>query len=499
MPAEFVLRTGVLTLLISLLLGSAFAIWFQARRSPLNRLLALTLGFISIWQLVGFLQTQALPAILRPLQMLSGTIAALVFFHLTRHMIPGASSWPSRITWAAGLLQCLGYAALALDAGLSVGLIENTEGANHVASGVYTASLALIYTGGIASGVYARAKVTEYSVKRRITGISLGIGGSALTSILIVNVFYFSGVEAPFAVERAVVVVALISLAMAVLHEQTTSNEHLLRVIREKEKGLGERNRIIENELDMARLIHDRLFPARPPRIPGYDIFGACISTDKVGGDFYDFYTRIENLGIFVADVSGHGIPAAFIASCTKMAFNYSAAHSENGSTLLKKMDVAIARRSVQSMYVTAVYAEIDYQTRVLQYATGGHIPFLLHRRTTDEFFALKASGTPLGLATGKPFELKQIQLHIGDRIVIYTDGITESTDARGEPFGDEHLKQLIRRYAAQSAESLVQHILQAVPLFTGRPRLDDDSTIVVIDVLEEVPHEADRPAAQQT
>lgn len=487
MPAEFVLRTGVLTFLLSLLLGSAVALWVQGRRSPLNRLLAFTLVLLSLWQLAGFLQTQTLPEILFPLQMCFATLAALSFFHLTRHMIPGASPWPIRIAWSLGLLQCAGYAAMTANGILDAGWFPPPLDA--AVDRVYTISLAVIFSAGIASGLYARTRVTEHALKARITGISLGIGVSALTSILVVNVFHYMGAAAPFAVERVVVVVALISLGIAVLHEQTSSGEHLLRVIREKEKGLAERNRIIESELDLARLIHDRLFPARPPRIPGYDIFGACISTDKVGGDFYDFYTRIDNLGVFVADVSGHGIPAAFIASCTKMAFNYSAAHSENGSTLLKKMDVAIARRSVQSMYVTAVYAEIDYHSRTLEYATGGHIPFLLHRRNGDEFFALKASGTPLGLATGKPFELRSMQLQTGDRIVLFTDGITESSDARGQPFGEEHLKQLIRRYASQSPESLVKHVLQAVPLFTGRPRLDDDSTIVVIDVLEPQDH----------
>lgn len=487
MPAEFVLRTGVLTFLLSLLLGSAVALWVQGRRSPLNRLLAFTLMLLSLWQLAGFLQTQALPDTLHPLQMCFATLAALAFFQLTRQMIPGASTWPARLAWSFGLLFCAGYMLMAASAAFDAAWFPSDLHA--ITSWIHTSSLAMIFSAGIASGLYARTRVVEHALKARITGISLGIGVSALTSILVVNVFHYLDVAAPFAVERVVVVVALISLGMAVLHEQAASGEHLLRVIREKEKGLAERNRIIESELDMARLIHDRLFPARPPRIPGYDIYGACISTDKVGGDFYDFYTRIDNLGIFVADVSGHGIPAAFIASCTKMAFNYSAAHSENGSTLLKKMDVAIARRSVQSMYVTAVYAEIDYDTRVLHYATGGHIPFLLHRRKENRFFALKASGTPLGLATGKPFELKSMQLQTGDRIVLFTDGITESTDASGRPFGEEHLKQLISRYAAQSPENLVKHVLQAVPLFTGRPRLDDDSTIVVIDILEPQDH----------
>lgn len=482
--ADLVIRTCVLTLLVSLLLGAAFAIWFQGRRSPLNRLLAVTLGLIALWQLSGFLRTLAFPATFEAAQLISGTLAALSFFQLTRQMIPRSRHWPVRFAWAAGIVLCVLSWVFAIPE-------DHYPAPVNV---IYTATLTLLYSGGIASGLFARLKISEHAMKRRVTGITLGIGASALTSILIVTAFSHHGLEPPFAVERVVVVVALISLGLAVLHDQSSSNEHLLRVIREKEKGLAERNRIIETELDLARLIHDRLFPSRPPRIPGYDISGACISTDKVGGDFYDFYTRIENLGVFVADVSGHGIPAAFIASCTKMAFNYSAAHSENVSMLLKKMDVAVARRSVQSMYVTAVYAEIDYATRTLHYATGGHIPFLVYRRPTGEFFSLKASGTPLGLATGKPFEQGSMQLYAGDRIILFTDGITESSDSSGQPFGEEHLRQLVRKYANQSAESLVQHVLQAVPIYTGKPRLDDDSTIVVVDVLE-LPDEKEAPA----
>lgn len=502
MVTEFAVRVAFLVLLLALLLGIAFTVYFQNRKSIFNRLLALQLLLVCFWQYAGFLHATLLvsPVALQPLQMVFGATAGFVFLILARSMAGLERGWFD----AAGALSCFGVsgyyvvriffpetddpsAFLWRDPSLF-----KPEGQPHPGYVTYTIVLAAYYISGLFFITRAYLREGDERKRKQLVTVAASIGVASLSGIIFVNGFYILNIPMLLPLERFVMLVALCILAYSVLGQGAWSNESLIQIIQEKERSLTERNRIIESELDLARLIHHRLFPEKPPRIPGFDIQGACISTDKVGGDFYDFYTRVENLGVFIADVSGHGIPAAFIASCTKMAFNYSASHSENGSQLLKRMDVSIARRAVQSMYVTAVYVEIDYASRVMSYCNAGHCPILLHRRADNAVTLLKAKGSPLGLMTGKPFELKTLQLQDGDRIVLFTDGLTESIDMARKPFGEDRLRELLLRSENQNATDVTSSVMKEILNYTGRARLEDDTTIVVVDVLPRLSEHVD-------
>jgi len=491
LSTELAIRIAIVILLLSVLLGTALSVFFQNRKSLFNRLLALQLVLVCAWQFAGFMHAFLLidPSILRPLQMVFGLLAGAVFLRLARAMGGRLFGWPEITAGCATVVFSIYYVLRIVFPGSGnpdeFVLIDTIPAvpatANYIA---YTLLLTILYVGGIVVIIGARRHEADRSTRRMMLVVAGSIGVAALSGLAFNNGTYILGVQLPLHFERFIVIGALGLLAYSVLGQQAWSNETLLNIIREKEGSLAERNRIIESELDLARLIHHRLFPEKPPRVPGFDIQGACISTDKVGGDFYDFYTKVQGLGIFIADVSGHGIPAAFIASCTKMAFNYSAAHAENGSQLLKRMDVSIARRAVQSMYVTAVYAEINYANRTLAYCNAGHCPILLHRRADDTVEFLKAKGSPLGLMTGKPFEERILPLLSGDRIIFFTDGLTESVDMAKKPFGEDRFKEFIRTGRERSAGELTTSVIQEIINFTGRARLEDDSTIVVVDVL---------------
>ncbi|HMU83138.1 MAG TPA: PP2C family protein-serine/threonine phosphatase [Leptospiraceae bacterium] len=479
-------------LFLSLLLGTAFALYFQDRRNTLNRLLALQLILIAIWQYTGFLHAllSAGPPLVRPLQIVAGVVAAYVFFVLGRHLGRlRAGKWEAAgAAWIFLIFIYYMVRILIPDSGNAAEfvLVDGRPVYGPTPAYVtYTSTLSAFYGVGIFHILKARRREEDTVMRKRMLLIVLTIGAAAMSGIIFINTFYILNIQMPFPIERVIMVSALLFLGYSVLGERAFSNENLIRLVREKEKAIRDRNRVIESELDLARMIHSRLFPDKPPRIPGYDIQGACISTDKVGGDFYDFYTRLENLGIFIADVSGHGIPAAFIASCTKMAFNYSAGHAENGTQLLKKMDVAIARRAVQSMYVTAVYAEIDYASRQLSYCTAGHGPILLHRRSDNTLQHLKAKGSPLGLMTGKPFEMRTLQLIPGDRLVFFTDGLTESINHERKPYTEERFHEFVRGSAESTAHQVTTNAILEILDYSGDRNLADDTTIVVVDVLE--------------
>ncbi|MCE9596624.1 MAG: serine/threonine-protein phosphatase [Spirochaetia bacterium] len=493
MVTEFSIRVGFLVVLLALLLGISFTVFFQNRSSIFNRLLALELLLLSCWQFAGFLQVILLvsPLTLQPLQMIFGGMAGYVFLRLARSMAGVKKDWFDSLAFLMCSAVTIYYVIRIFypDTGEPSAFLllepkARINGMPHPGYVVYTAILAAFYISGLFFIVRSYFGEQDDRSRKQLLTVVASIGVASISGIVFVNGFYILNIPMLLPLERFVMLGALCILAYSVLGQQAWSNESLLRIIQENERSLAERNRIIESELDLARLIHHRLFPEKPPRIPGYEIQGACISTDKVGGDFYDFYTRVENLGVFIADVSGHGIPAAFIASCTKMAFNHSAAHSENGSQLLKRMDVSIARRAVQSMYVTAVYIEIDYASREMSYCNAGHCPILLHRRADNSVIPLKSKGSPLGLMTGKPFELRTFQLLDGDRIVLFTDGLTESIDLARQPFGEERLRDLLITCSGQNAADVTSSVMQEILTFTGKATLEDDTTIVIVDVL---------------
>jgi len=195
----------------------------------------------------------------------------------------------------------------------------------------------------------------------------------------------------------------------------------------------------------------------------------------SVAGDLYDFL-RVDDrhAGAIVADVSGHGIPAALIASMMKIAVSSQSPLAHDPAALLREVNRTL-RGQVRRVFVTACYLFFDMEQRRVTVANAGHPPPLLHRGGT-----LRELG-PYGVMLGRfeaAYTAETIELRPGDRIVAYTDGVPEALNARGEAFGQERLEQLIRDGA--SAET----IAQAVRQWRDEKSEADDVTLLFIDVL---------------
>ncbi len=253
------------------------------------------------------------------------------------------------------------------------------------------------------------------------------------------------------------------------------------RQIEEQSRELRERNQIIERELDMARLIQQKLLPASPPVVPGLQIAAACLSMDKVGGDFYDLAPYRGGLGVFLGDVSGHGIPAAFLASVAKTAFDFSSWTTDSPSHVLGAMNEVVAHRSVASMFVTAVFAR--FSNAEIEGATAGHWPPIIFRVKDDSFVNVTGKGRPLGFGGEKPYQNFSEKLQPNDRIVFFTDGILETRNSSGELFGEERFRDLIRSSLHLNAAQFLESVFRATHDFAGGAGLTDDATLVVVDV----------------
>lgn len=234
----------------------------------------------------------------------------------------------------------------------------------------------------------------------------------------------------------------------------------------------GERDSIaIENELHTAREIQQSILPRAMPDLPGLRFDAGYVPATSVGGDMYSFLSSESGAGVLVADVAGHGVPAALIASMVKIAVSSQARLAGDPAALIAELN-AILRRDVRRAFVTATYLWIDGQSATV--CNAGHPPPLLYR--DGAFLELGAPGVLLGRFADARYTAVATDLQPGDRIVAYTDGIPEARNAREEQFGEERLRELVRTGAS------AQRVLNAVQEWRAKSDDADDLTIVTVE-----------------
>ncbi|MCP4132855.1 MAG: AAA family ATPase [bacterium] len=277
---------------------------------------------------------------------------------------------------------------------------------------------------------------------------------------------------------------AAISIENASLYQnlETKVKDRTLELEQANEK-LAQRNRVIEDELTVARLLQQKLLPGDLPEIPGYRGEVIYIPMDKVGGDFYDFKTNENFIELFIADVSGHGLPGAFLSMITKMSFE-NITEKKSPKDVLVQINDVICRSTVLSNYVTAFYCIINRKTNVMRFSNAGHFPPFVYRKKSDEFFDLRTKGHPLGWFKTIKLEDKEIGLLPGDRVILYTDGITECENPLRELFGEERFKDFVRENSGLSPEEFTRALIAHLKEYSERDDFVDDLCLIVFDVV---------------
>jgi len=240
----------------------------------------------------------------------------------------------------------------------------------------------------------------------------------------------------------------------------------------------GERERMaIDNELTTAREIQRSILPKEMPSVAGLRVSAGYDPASSVAGDLYDFIAVDESrTGVLVADVAGHGVPAALIASMVKIAFSSQARLADDPSALMAELN-AILRRDVRRAFVTATYLWFDMASRRVTVCNAGHAPPLLFR--DGSFLELGGAGVLLGRFASARYTAVATELQAGDRIVAFTDGIVEARNARDEQFGEERLRASIARSATIDELIAEVHAWRAAT----DPAEADDLTVVVVEV----------------
>ena len=257
----------------------------------------------------------------------------------------------------------------------------------------------------------------------------------------------------------------------------------MLRGIREQ---LARQLLVIQKELETAREIQQSILPESVPQIVGLDIAARYVPMSSVAGDFYDFIVLDDkHVGILVADVSGHGMPAALIASMLKIALSMQVDHADRPAEVLHGLNQALCGK-FQRQYVTAAYAFFDMVKSTVTYAGAGHPPFLLWSTSSANVRAIEQNGLFLGRFEFATYSSLEIPLAPGDWGLLFTDGIPETTNAAKVEFGAERFHQFLRSQQNTLADELLEQLLVELSLWSARTKgedLDDDMTMVAIHV----------------
>jgi phosphoserine phosphatase RsbU/P len=234
----------------------------------------------------------------------------------------------------------------------------------------------------------------------------------------------------------------------------------------------------IQQELEVARRIQLSILPAAFAASEHFTVAARFVPMTSVAGDFYEFiYTGNGTVGLLVADVSGHGVPAALIASMMKVAITSQRHSATTPERLLAGVNETLCGNT-QNQFVTAAYVHLDASCGEFCYAAAGHPPMLLLR--DEQIFRIEENGLVLALLSSAVYASTKQPLLRGDRLLLYTDGIIEAENAGGEEFGYERVGNLLHASAKMAAEEAADLILNTVSSWS--PSQSDDLTVIVCD-----------------
>jgi phosphoserine phosphatase RsbU/P len=236
-----------------------------------------------------------------------------------------------------------------------------------------------------------------------------------------------------------------------------------------------------QREFEEARLIQRGLLPTSVPQIAGLDLAVAWQPANGVGGDCFDTLAFATGLGISIADVAGKGLPAALLMSNLQAAVRAFAQEASAPSAICGSVNRLLCRNMASGRFVTFCYARIDAAGRRIVYSNAGHNPPLLVRAggTVER---LDQGGMVLGVFPDNPYEQAELTLASGDRLLFYTDGITEVRNPAGDEYEEEKLAAAALASRTQPVETMKDAILADVNAFSGG-QFEDDATLIVVGI----------------
>lgn len=253
----------------------------------------------------------------------------------------------------------------------------------------------------------------------------------------------------------------------------------LTRVMQEVRK-----REIVERELEIASQIQKSFLPAVLPKREGLDLAVYMKPAKAVGGDLYAFMPLADGrMGVMVGDVSGKGTPAALLMAKAVSEFKFFARDTTDPAEALQALNDSLALESAGGLFVTLTYALFDIKNRELLLSSAGHLPVLRVNLKGETDFLTEGTGIPLGIVEGVSFPRLKMEMQEGDRLIFYSDGISEARNRKKEEYGVEKLQRVAAAYRSFGAEALLERTMADVHRFVGRADQHDDMTLLIAGV----------------
>lgn len=245
-------------------------------------------------------------------------------------------------------------------------------------------------------------------------------------------------------------------------------------------------NERYKEELKIAKMVQKSLLPENLESNPDFEIAAFSQSADEVGGDYYDTIRINENkVALIIADVSGKGTTAAFHMSQMKGIFHSLAQEELDPREFMVKANQALVFCLERGSFISAIYFVLDFKKKTITYSRAGHCPVLYYHAATDSAEYIKDKGAALGMVKNKSYcnmiEVYEMAYKKDDLMVLYTDGITEANDTKGEEFGYENLERTILEVKHKGAREIQEHLISSLYQYSGTEDINDDFTAMIL------------------
>ena len=243
----------------------------------------------------------------------------------------------------------------------------------------------------------------------------------------------------------------------------------------------------LENELNTASEVQRILLPSKAPNLGGYSINGLNVPAKIVSGDYYDYFKIDENkLGIIIADVSGKGVPASLITAMCRSVVRANADKNHCPAEVLRKVNYQLFPDIREDMFISLAYVVLEENSGKIQIARAGHDAPLHYSVNKNNIEPINSPGIAIGIDSGKVFDKSiqsvELEMNQGDFLLLYTDGVNEASDIRGEEFGTKRLYETLINTSMLGSKEVVEGIQEKVTKFAGNVPQNDDITLIAIN-----------------
>ena len=257
--------------------------------------------------------------------------------------------------------------------------------------------------------------------------------------------------------------------------------QNLEKMVEERTKEIRAKSETMQRELELATEVQQAMLPGENSVGP-FQV--ACLyrPCHEVSGDLYDYAELNDGrIFIFIADISGHGVPSALVGAMCKMSLGGQDLERSNAGEILKKLSEEM-KKVTTNHYLTGTVLLIDPRARTIEYANGGHIPCLL-QSATSSFLPLEATGTVIGSFISAPYDFRKIAYPAGTRLILLTDGIVEQKNSGREEFGFERFQKALADMRSQMPAVALGEIWRRSSEFAGTEHFSDDVTLLIADL----------------